>query len=109
MTRSFTIASKPSAYARGNTEYHVELFADDGHGPERIHGYMLESKNAKTLADRLCRAWMAEAFSKKLVRRPFNPGVTRNGLDTFLTDDPASDDYPPLGRMLSADLKRLGY
>lgn len=109
ITRTHEVSTKPSAYTPGYLEYHVELFADDGHGPERVHGYILESKNAKTLADRLCRAWTAGAIAKRLVRQPFNPGITRNGLDTFLTNDSDSGDYMPLGRTLNADLKRVGY
>jgi len=86
----------------GNT---VELFATIDGTEYRVMGYGLRSTD-QNLANRLGRAWTAKAFYKKLVVKPCN---RKHAPGQFYVECPTRGDYMPLGRMLNADLKRLGF
>jgi hypothetical protein len=126
ITRSATIEERPSRGPGWPAEINVELFADAGHGTERVAGYSLTSKHRK-LAERLASAWKAGAIGRTLVRQPYNAGIVneRTGLTTYLTTDPHGQcktfeegresthcrtcEYMPMGKTLNADLKRVGF
>ena len=84
----------------------MELYATLNGEEGRVLGYGLRLTDQK-LADRLGRAWTKCAFWTKLTVHPYNPSVGKPDegyIDT--TDVPG---YFPSGRVLNADLKRLGY